>query len=105
MSYFRGDLYIWRDGSDDVHIWSEVRDPGNDTTTPLRTKQMIKLSKEEFAQLAVMHFAELIEEGRLDSAIHNACKVENGGSYAIRSLGKEIVNRLRTLKPKPVKVG
>lgn len=97
MSYFRGEQYLWRDSDENLHIWSETRDHGSDTKTPLRTKQMIVLSKDVFDQLAVMRFCQLVEEGGLEEAIRRASKSGNGGGLSVKQNGQELLNRLRSM--------
>lgn len=97
MSYFRGDLYLWNDGDDNLHVWSETRDPGNDSKTSLRVKQMILLPAAIFDQLAVMRLAEMIRDNRLESAIDAATTGGNAGGLWLREMSSELKSRLRSL--------
>lgn len=97
MSYFRGEQYLWCDSDENLHIWSETRDPGSDSKTPLRTKQMIVLSKDMFDQLAVMRVCQLIEDGGLEEAVRRASKSGNGGGLSVKQNGQQLLNRLRSM--------
>lgn len=96
MSYFRGEKYIWNDSDEKLHIWSDTRDPGSDTTTPLSTPQRIVLSCEMADELAVMRFLEMIEDGRIESAIRRAGQSGNAGKHT-RETGVQVLGRIRSM--------
>lgn len=102
MSYFRGEKYLWNDGDDNLHIWSDTREPDGDTKTPLSTPQKIVLSREMFDELAVMRFLELIEDGRVEDAIHRAGQSGNAGKHT-RSTGVHVLHRIKSMIPETVK--
>ena len=98
MSYFRGELYAWNDGDDDLHLWSDTRDAAMDDGIPLHTQQKIKIPKDKFDQLAVMRLAELCRDGRLEAAIDHAVTGGNAGGLWLESIADQLKARLKSLR-------
>lgn len=97
MSYFRGDLYLYNDSNDHLHIQSAQRDSTLLDGIPLLTEQRICIPAPMFDQLAVMRLAEIIRDDRLDSAIDAAVSGGNAGGLWLRDMSGELKSRLRSL--------
>jgi hypothetical protein len=91
VSYFRGDIYIWGSG-DAVHVWSQPQANGE-------YKHKIAIPMEMFHQLAVMGVCQMIEDGGLEKAVHDASKSGNSGGFSVKAVGQELLNRLRSMLP------
>jgi hypothetical protein len=112
VSYLRGKHYIWS-GSDGVHLWAaDGEDSWKDSVWAESVKKWklkrgqkpsgVRLPESTLDEFVVMRFAELIDEKKLGSTIRRVIKSKPGniGEASLRLHAKELLRRLRTLKPK-----
>ena len=101
MAYMRGEPYIWSDG-EKLHIWSQS---GNDGWSDMESLQGIAeasgvaLNEQHADEFAVMRFAELVREGRLEATIERALQQwgSNFGASSLRELGNLLVKACASL--------
>jgi hypothetical protein len=97
MAYMRGDLYVWRDGDQQVHLWARGgSDEWEDscwaknidgTRHADRTDASgVAIHQPLLDQYVVMRLAEIIEEGIVDHVIDRAL-ANHGGNGGCQSLG------------------
>jgi hypothetical protein len=111
MSYLRGKHYLWS-GSDGVHLWAaDGEDSWKDSVWATGVKKWklkrgqkpsgVCLPESVLDELVVMRFAELIDERKLVSTIRRVTKgkLGNFGEVSLRFHARELLRRLRTLKP------
>ena len=108
MSYLRGKYYIWS-GSDGVHLWAaDGEDSWKDSVWAESAKKWkvkrgqepsgVRLPESTLDEFVVMRF----DERKLVSTIRRVIKGKPGnvGKASLRLHAKELLRRLRTLKPK-----
>jgi len=96
MAYMRGDLYVWRDDEERLHIWS--RDAAEDMSEIAGFADApkaggVSLSAAESDALALMLVAELVRSGGLGAAVERTLHAYSGnfGSGALEELGGKLV--------------
>ena len=112
MSYLRGQYYVWT-GSDGVHLWAaDGEDSWKDSVWAESARKRkvkrgqkpsgVRLPESTLDEFVVMRFAELIDERKFVSTIRRVIKGKPGnvGEASLRLHAKELLSRLRTLKPK-----
>lgn len=113
MSYLRGKHYIWS-GTDDVHLWAaDGEDSWKDSVWATGVKKW-KLKRGQkpsgvcfpeavLDEFVVMRLAELIDERKLATTINRVLKNGPGnfGASSLRTHGKELLRRLKAIKPDP----
>ena len=111
MSYLRGKHYVWS-GADGVHLWAaDGEDSWKDSGWATGVKKWklkrgekpsgVCLPESVLDEFVVMRFAQLLDEKKLGSTIRRVTKgkLGNFGEVSLRHHAKELLRRLRTLKP------
>ena len=101
MAYMRGEPYIWTDG-EKLHIWSKS---GNDGWSDIEglngiaEASGVALDEQHADEFAVMRFAELVQEGKLQVTIERALQEwgSNFGASSLREIGSALVKACATL--------
>jgi hypothetical protein len=96
MAYMRGDLYVWRDNEERLHIWS--RNAADDVSeieglADAKNAGGVSLSAAESDALALMLVAELVRSGALGVAVERTLRAYGGnfGGSALEELGSKLV--------------
>jgi hypothetical protein len=103
MAYMRGEPYIWSDG-EKLHIWSKS---GNDGWADMEglhgiaEASGVALNEQHADEFAVMRFAELVHEGRLQVTIERALRQWGGnfGTTSLSALATALVEACASLPP------
>jgi hypothetical protein len=107
MSYMRGDIYIWADGTH-VHFWARDGYDGWDEAgwhEPTQTAQAsgVALPQTVADEYVVMRMAQMLDEGCVIIAIEHALEKfsGNGGCHALAEHAEVLREAARKVGPKP----
>lgn len=107
MSYMRGDIYIWADGTS-VHFWARDGydawdEAGWHDSTQAAEASGVALSQEVADEYVVMRMAEMLDEGCVGAAIEQALAKYsgNGGCRALAEHDGILREAAAKVVPKP----